>query len=280
MPQLILAAVGPGDRCYTTPGISLNPFAFSDSSCFDESVIDLAHASFPRSSRYSSDWLVSLDMGPNPLWLLEELLEQMTIPADSRVLDLGCGKGATSVFLAKELDARVWAVDLWVEAEVIKETLFAAGVAGSVVNADARRLPFDGGFFDAIVSIDAWEYFGTDDHFLPSLLRVLRPGGTVGMVTPAMLHDVRDLGAIPDHIDSTVGWEALAWHPPGWWRQQWELTGLVDDVQARAARAGWADWLRWAETVAAERRHDPSVAMLRADQGELLTFAVVSAVKR
>ena len=35
----------------------------------------------------------------------------------------------------------------------------------------------DDGFFDAIVSIDAWEYFGTDDHLLPTLLRVLRPGG-------------------------------------------------------------------------------------------------------
>ena len=49
------------------------------------------------------------------------------------------------------------------------------------VPADARRLPFADGYFDAIVSIDAWEYFGTDDHLLPAVLRVLRSGGKIGM---------------------------------------------------------------------------------------------------
>src|SRR3546814_3526035 len=73
------------------------------------------------------------------------------------------------------------------------------------VQADARALPFEDGFFDVIVSIDAWEYFGTDDHFLPGLLRVLRPGGAIGMATPAMARDVRDLGAIPKHIEEVVG---------------------------------------------------------------------------
>ena len=136
--------------------------------------------------------------------------------------------------------------------------------------------PSKDGFFDAIVSIDAWEYFGTDDHFLPSLLRVLRPGGTIGMATPAMHRDVRDLGQIPEHIRTVVGWEALAWHPPNWWQQQWNLTGLVSDVRARAARSGWNDWLRWARASAANPYSDEVVRMLTVDNGDLLTFALVS----
>lgn len=241
-------------------------------------MADLTHEAFPRSSSYDSDWLLSLDMGPNPLWLLEDLLSDVPITTGMRVLDLGCGGAASSVFLAKEFDVEVWATDLWVPAEAIEATVEAAGVGDAVhaANADARNLPFEDGFFDAVVSIDAWEYFGTDDHFLPGLLRVLRPGGAIGMATPAMHQDVRDLGHIPEHIRTVVGWEALAWHRPTWWQQQWELTGLISDVGARAARSGWSDWLRWARASASDADSDEVVHMLTADNGGLLTFALVS----
>src|SRR3546814_16341546 len=67
------------------------------------------------------------------------------------------------------------------------------------------------------------------------------------MATPAMARDVRDLGAIPKHIEEVVGREALAWHSAEWWQQQWELTGLLSSVRARLQDGGWADWLRWSE---------------------------------
>ncbi len=134
----------------------------------------------------------------------------------------------------------------------------------------------------ARVSGNAWEYFGTDDHFMPGLIRVLRPQGRIGMATPGMARDVRDLGEIPPHIDDVVGWEALAWHSPAWWQQQWELTGLLESVRGRLQDTGWSDWLRWARAVQGTRGHDvdPVVEMLLADAGELLSFALVSAIKR
>ena len=177
----------------------------------------------------------------------------------------------------------MWAVDRWVPADAAGATFRDAGVSARVraINADARALPFEDDFFDAIVSIDAWEYFGTDDHFLPQLLRVLRPGGRVGMATPAMTTDVRDLGAIPPHIAEAVGWEALAWHPAAWWEQQWRLTGLVHDITGRMQRGGGADWLRWARAVRASGRPgaDSTIRMLEQDAGESLTFALVSATR-
>jgi len=247
-------------------------------------MVDLTHPSFPLASSYDADWLLSLDMGPNPLWLLEDLLSDVVVRPGDRVLDLGSGRGATSVFLAKERGVEVWALDLWVDVATAEETFAEAGVGDSVtaVQADARQpLPFQNGAFDAIISVDAWEYVGTDDHFLPSLLRVLRSGGAIGVATPSMTPDVRDIGAIPDHIGQVVGWEAMAWHSPEWWKLQWELTGLLDNISARSQPSGWSDWLRW--TLASDQTspaESPVAQMLKADEGRLLSFALVSGTKR
>jgi len=62
---------------------------------------------YPRSIRYDPDRVLSLDMGPHPLWQLESLLPALQLQSGDRVLDLGCGRGATSVFLAREADVDV-----------------------------------------------------------------------------------------------------------------------------------------------------------------------------
>ncbi|WP_151525683.1 SAM-dependent methyltransferase [Serinicoccus kebangsaanensis] len=234
---------------------------------------------FPRSATYDLDWVRSLDMGPHPLWQLEDLLSSMALPAGCRVLDLGCGRGATSVFLARELGATVTACDLWVGEEEMGRTMRGAGVEGSVrvVNADARDLPFEDDEFDAVVSIDAFEYFGTDVHLLPSLLRVLRPGGHVGMTTPALRTDPYDQPP-PAHVSQVVGWEAAAWHSPQWWTTHWERSGLVTDIHGSMQRDGFASWVAWCELVG-EPPTDPVPTMLATDGGEQLGFAMVHATK-
>ncbi len=92
-----------------------------------------------------------LKMGPNPLWLLEDLCGELDLRDGMRVLDLGSGRGATSVFLAREFGVEVVAVDLWEATAVFAD----AGVTGSVraVQAEAHALPFPAGYFDAIVSV-------------------------------------------------------------------------------------------------------------------------------
>jgi cyclopropane fatty-acyl-phospholipid synthase-like methyltransferase len=234
-------------------------------------------------STYDAEWLLSLDMGPNPLWLLEDLLADLRVRHGAKVLDLGSGRGATSVFLAREFGAEVWAVDLWTKQEVAEAVFAEAGVQDAVhaINADARSLPFGDHEFDVIISVDAWEYFGTDDRFLPGLLRVLKPEGQIGVATPSMKKDVRDLGETPSHISNAVGWEALAWHSPARWEQQWKLTGLVENVTARLQNAGCKDWLRWSRALQASGRcgEEPASRMLEEDAGNLLSFVLISATK-
>jgi len=239
---------------------------------------------YPRSSGYDPAWLLGLDMGPNPLWLLEDLAQDLDLRPGMRILDLGSGKGATSVFLAREYGAHVVAADWWIAAGDAARVFAEAGVGERVqaVRAEAHALPFEEESFDAIVSIDAFEYFGTSDSYLPYLTRFLRPGGQLGIATPAMTREVRALGAIPPHIKQVVGWEAIAWHTAEWWRFQWDITELVRVTSARLQQDAWRDWLLWSQAGAehlpdGRTANQPVIDMLTEDGGEFLSFALVTA---
>ena len=242
---------------------------------------------YPRSSTYDPAWVVGLDMGPHPLWLLEDLSSGLDLRPGMRVLDLGSGRGATSVFLAREFGVQVVAADLWVPPDEAMAVFSAANVADRVlaVRAEGHALPFGAGSFDAIVSIDAFEYFGTSEHYLPNLTRLLVPDGQLGVATPALRTEARELDEIPAHVRACVGWEALAWHTADWWRRLWQATGLVTCVTCRLQEDGWEDWLLWQRAIVARKPDapsdgeevDPVLAMLEADRGSSLTFALLSA---
>ncbi|MCR6030827.1 methyltransferase domain-containing protein [Nocardioides sp. zg-579] len=235
---------------------------------------------YPLSATYDPAWLLGLDMGPHPLWQLEDLLKDLDVRPGARVLDLGCGKGATSVFLARELDVDVVAFDLWVEEDELRSNLEAHGVADRVtaVNGDVRDLPFDDDEFDVIVSIDAFEYFGTDVRILPSVLRVLKPAGALGMTTPALRTDPYE-SSPPTYVTDVIGWEAAGWHAPDWWETHWRLSGLVDNITARMQEQGREDWVRWSRALG-EDEDGPVISMLMADHDDQIGISIVSAQKK
>jgi methylase of polypeptide subunit release factors len=67
---------------------------------------------FPRSSGYDTKWIIDNAMGPHVLWLAEWLSEVIELRAGMRVLDLGCGRAISSIFLAREFGVSVVATDL------------------------------------------------------------------------------------------------------------------------------------------------------------------------
>ena len=238
---------------------------------------------YPLASKYDPAWLLEMNMGPNPLWLLENLLAGLDLRPGMKVLDLGAGRGATSVFLVRELGVDVVAADLWIEPAAVAKVFTEAGAddRAQPVQADARALPFPADHFDAIVSIDAFEYFGTEDTYFPYLAAFVKPGGTISMATPALRREIREFGAIPPHVERCVHHEALAWHTAEWWRVHWELTGLAHVESARLQDDGWGDWLSWEQAALACGNGDQAVVdMLEADGGELLTFSLVTARRR
>lgn len=205
---------------------------------------------FPRSSTYDAEWLLSLDMGPNPLWQLEELWPKLDLKPGQRVLDIGPGRGASAVFLAREAGVRVDALDLWISAEEAIQTFRAADVADLVtpLQGDVRTLELPEGGYDAIVSLDAWEYFGTDVHFLQRLVAALRPGGLLGFVTPSLRDDPYLIDPLPV-LTAIAKFEVLAWHPAHWWAKHTAMTGNLTDVQAWVPEDSLDLWLRWEDAI-------------------------------
>jgi SAM-dependent methyltransferase len=112
---------------------------------------------YPRSAGHDPQWMVANAMGPNPVWLTEWLCQDLPLQPGMRVLDLGCGRALTSIFLAREYEVTVTAADLWIKPTENWGRIVDADLADRVmpVYAEAHALPFAHGYFDAIVSVDA-----------------------------------------------------------------------------------------------------------------------------
>ncbi|MGC4936482.1 SAM-dependent methyltransferase [Kribbella sp. DT2] len=227
---------------------------------------------YPRSAAYSARWMVDGAMGPNPVWQAEALTELMPLSPGRRVLDLGCGTALSSIFLAKEYDVEVWATDLWIQPGENLHRITEAGVADRVhpIHAEAHALPYAENFFDAIVSIGAYHYFGTDDLYLGYLTRFLKPGGRLAIALPGSAEEYETLP--PPHLTPYWKWDFCAWHSPGWWRQHWERTGLVTVEVADQLPHGWDDWLQWNEACDLDGGQPgrEEAQMLHADAGRTL----------
>jgi len=226
---------------------------------------------FPRSSRYSPDWLLaSVSGGANALWMTEWLAEALSLQPGMRVLDLGCGRAASSIFLRREFGVQVWATDLWFSASENLQRIQDAGVEEGVfpIHADARSLPFAAEFFDALVCIDSFSYFGTDDLYLNYLARFLKPGGSVGIVGAGLMREIE--GPLPEHLQAW--WTPDLWclHSAAWWRRHWERTGLMDIALADTLPEGWRFWRDWHQVIAPENVTE--IQALEADRGSHLGY--------
>jgi len=231
----------------------------------------LVNERFPRSSAYHPDWVLSaVSGGANSLWLTEWLTGAMDLRPEMRVLDLGCGRGASSIFLHRELGVQVWAVDLWFDAAERLARVRDAGAADGVfpLHADARGLPFAAPFFDAVVSIDSYVYYGTDDLYLNYLARFVKPGGQIGIAGSGLVDELD--GPVPEHL--AAWWEpSLAClHSAAWWRRHWERSGILDVEVADTMPDGWRRWLDWQHVASPDNTTE--IEAVDADAGRHLGY--------
>ena len=201
-------------------------------------------------------------MAPGGLLLATLMADQLSITAGQSILDLGCGRGQSSVFLATQYGAQVVSVDLWVTVEERRWAAAAAGVASRVTSLQGdilRGMPSELPAVDAIFCMQAFHCFGTSRAVLPYLASLLKPGGRICIAQGCFREEV---GVLPPPFTETDGWNAAyhTYHSPGWWGEHvaasrafaldicreladgdilWE-----DDVLYRGDRAEWsADYL-------------------------------------
>jgi SAM-dependent methyltransferase len=212
---------------------------------------------FPRSAKYDPEWVLKGWMGPNVLWLTEWLCEKMELKPGMRVLDMGCGKALSSVFLAREFGLQVWANDLWISPTENWQRIREAGLENQIcpIYAEAHSLPYAEQFFDAIVCLDSYQYYGTDDLYLNYFQKYVRPGGQIGIVVAGLARDFD--GPVPEHLTAprksgTPFWSDGCWcfHTADWWHNLWARTGLVEVEIADAMPDGWRFWLQYEKACA------------------------------
>jgi SAM-dependent methyltransferase len=234
---------------------------------------------FPLASKYSPDWLLAGVSGAaNPLWLTEWICEALDLRPGMRVLDLGCGRALSSVFLHRERGVQVWATDLWFGAAENLRRIRDAGVADAVfpIHADARSLPFAAEFFDAVVAVDSFCYYGTDALYLNYLAQFVKPGGLVAIAGAGLTREIE--GSVPEHLRAWWTGDLWSLHSAQWWRQHWERSGILDVAQADSMEDGWRLWLEWVQSVAPDNLTE--IRALQADAGAHLGYVRVIGQRR
>jgi len=213
--------------------------------------------------RSASTWAAR----PSGCWRLD-------LKSGMRVLDLGCGKAAGSIFLAKEFGVQVWAADRRVKPTENWERICQAGLENQVypLRAEARELPFAKGFFDVLIAVNSLQFFATEDVYLGwYLVPLVRPGGQFGVVLPGFYQELApDYPAnVPDHLKPY--WDSCmlnAWHSAEWWRQHWLKTNQVDVLLADnfPDGEGYQTYLRWERIIRYKHK------LAEDDAGRNITF--------
>ncbi len=113
----------------------------------------------------------------NP-WILQKLESTFkdSLPQDqTHILDVGCGAGFLSNYLAKQ-GYHVQGVDLSDESLNVARAHDQTGNVGYSL-ANASQLPFKDNCFDAVMAMDFLEHVEQPEMIVAEISRVLRPGG-------------------------------------------------------------------------------------------------------
>ena len=231
----------------------------------------------PFTDRFSSDrgnieFLNAAMMGPNAMRVSEELASYLNIGEQTRILDLGCGCGLSTLLLVKKYGACVFAADLWISPTDNDERFQSMGIADRAVpiSVDATQgLPFANRYFDLLFSVDAYHYFGDSAGMLPSLIPFVKRGGYVAVAVPGLKFEFGS--DVPEEMRPFWNDEvARTIHSLDWWKQLWSGERGIEVVDVRemgCCKQAWDEWLAGPNPIAAG-----DVDMMNAEGGKYFNF--------
>ncbi|MCY6492532.1 methyltransferase domain-containing protein [Leptolyngbya sp. GGD] len=133
---------------------------------------------------YGADGKTQKERRQAQIDLIEELLKWAGITTAEKILDVGCGIGGSSLYLAEKFGAEATGITLSpVQANRAKERSRVAQISANFQVADALNMPFEDNSFDLVWSLESGEHMPDKQKFLAECYRVLKPGGTFIMAT-------------------------------------------------------------------------------------------------
>jgi ubiquinone/menaquinone biosynthesis C-methylase UbiE len=179
----------------------------------------------------------------------DDLLSLCHVEDACEALNVGCGIGVGSVYIAKKYRCHVVGVDIseqmiaWSHRRA-KEERVEANV--EFRTADVLDLPFEADRFDVVFAESVLVFVEDKARAIQECVRVTRPGGYVGLneglwteqPPPELVARVKD--AIGPFVPTSETWQAL-----------WEATGLQErvvkicQVDARTEVKSRIQWIGW-----------------------------------
>jgi len=242
----------------------------------------LDRANYPELQGYSRDEMYQDFFGGGGLYLATHMVRTLRLQPGDLVLDLGCGKGATSIFLAKQYGVKIIALDLWTSADFLEKKFSAQGFADrfSAIQMDATQpLPFAANYFDTIFCMNSFNFYGGSVEYIQGLLKHLKSGGQIcigsevltsefsaeQMENPPQVYAFQ-LPPPNEHVNVFED-DFAKQHTPGWWRDLFEASELL---QVRVCRELEDADIIYEELVRYEHEHniDPFDVQICLDQIE------------
>lgn len=236
---------------------------------------------YSKTKKYDIQFIKENMMGPNSMKILEELMDELTLTSGMRVLDLGCGNGLTSIFLAKEFGVQVYAVDLWISATDNYKRFEKMGLEDKIIpiHAEATELPFANEYFDAVISVDAYHYFGNNNQYFDTYLSpLIKKGGIIAIGIPGIKNEIID--EIP--ADMKPYWSnndsLITWHSCEWWKHIFGQSKNIDISSIKEMigfEETWRDWLLCENKFAIGDRD-----MIKVDAGRYMNLVSIIGKKK
>jgi 2-polyprenyl-3-methyl-5-hydroxy-6-metoxy-1,4-benzoquinol methylase len=198
----------------------------------------------------------------------QELVDACGIGPGQRVLDVAAGSGNVAIRAAQK-GAEVVASDLTPENfDAGRREAAARGVRLEWVEADAEALPFADGEFDVVTSAFGAIFAPDQQVVADELVRVCRPGGTIGLTVPTPPAATADrVRMLANFMPSMFGGAS-----PLRWGDQEYVAGLFGDrvesleMSRRSAELG--SFANEAELRDFLKAHHPVAVALYRDMGD------------